>query len=136
MLPALPTIRWRKRRDEEQQELNDGDRPANEAFLTRIHPDAFLASMESIFTKYVQAIQQCDPSPAGFPQVMNAIKDCVLAVNHVNRNYDGFSVETDEREVICAFIENVIIASGIDISGLAAANNCTLHELTDQWRDW
>lgn len=135
-IPVIPTVEWRERRDEEQKELDSGALAKGDAFLTRIHPDAFLVRMENILTEYVEDVGKCEKSAAGFESVMKAIEKCVLAVNAVNREYDGRSVETDEREDICLFMDAVIVARGIDIDSLAASQKCRRYELTDRWREW
>ncbi len=135
-IPVMPTVEWRERRDEEQKELDSGALAKGDAFLTRIHPDAFLVKMEKVLAEYVQDVRKCEKSAAGFESVMRAIEKCVLAVNAVNREYEGFSVETSEREDICLFMDAVIVARGIDIDALAGSQKCGRYELTDRWRDW
>jgi hypothetical protein len=132
MKQPMPTVRWREQRDEEQRELDSGKRSKKHAFFTRIHPDAFLIRMERILGELVQGVGNCEQSAAGFEPVMKAIQKCVEGVNAVNRDFDGSSIETDEREEICAFIDAVIVARGIDIEALAASQKCSRHELTDR----
>jgi hypothetical protein len=67
---------------------------------------------------------------------MAAIEALVITLNEINDDFDGAVIETGEREEFCEFIDQVVLAHGIDIGALAAANDCDPAELTDQWRDW
>ena len=67
---------------------------------------------------------------------MGAVERTVTALNLLNTECSRSLIETDQREDICAFIEEVIIANGMDIDALAAQRNCTRHAITDEWRDW
>jgi hypothetical protein len=69
-------------------------------------------------------------------QIMTLVERVVVALNHLNESCSHSMIETDQREDICAFIEEAIIASGTDLDDLAASLNCTRHEITDEWRDW
>jgi hypothetical protein len=68
--------------------------------------------------------------------VFDVIKDVVLTLNEVNDEYDGAAYETDEREQLCAYIEQSLVEAGIDVDALAARHGLTRHEITDEWRDW
>lgn len=67
---------------------------------------------------------------------MQHVEVLVVALNKVNEDFDHGVIETNEREELCAFIDEVIIAKGIDIEALAASQNLGRHEITDEWRDW
>ncbi len=84
--------------------------------------DAFIATLIEPVTDY--------------SLVMNAVKNTVIALNKLNDSCESPIIETDQREYICAFIEEVIIAKGVDIEALAASQKCTRHEITDAWREW
>lgn len=43
-------------------------------------------------------------------------------------------IETDQREYICEFIDQVIIENGIDLDALAFSQKCT--DITEEWREW
>jgi hypothetical protein len=68
--------------------------------------------------------------------VFAAVKHVVLALNDVNDEYDGAAYETDERELLCAYLEDTLTEAGIDVPALAAGRGLSRHEITDEWREW
>lgn len=136
MSVQLPTESWRERKAEERREFEEGTITADDCYMERLFPDAFVNRTERLLKEFVASVEQCSPSAADFPQVMQSIEALVIALNKVNEDFDHGVIETDEREELCAFIDKVIIAKGIDIDALAASQSCGRHELTDQWRDW
>jgi phosphomannomutase len=101
-----------------------------------LFPDAFLDRAGKASTQYVAAIAACGTGADDYPKVMAAIEALVITLNEINDDFDGAVIETGEREEFCEFIDQVVLAHGIDIGALAAANDCDPAELTDQWRDW
>lgn len=71
-----------------------------------------------------------------YHQIMALIEEVVIALNKLNEQCSYSLLETDQREYLCAFIEEAIIANGVDLDALAASRNCTRHEITDEWREW
>lgn len=132
----LTTQSWRERKAEEKREFEAGEISADDCCMDQLFPDAFIDKTELILKEFVAAIDQCSSSANDFPQVRRSIETLVVALNKVNEDFDYGVIETDEREELCAFIDKVIIAKGIDIEALAAAQNCSRNEITDQWRDW
>lgn len=132
----LTTQLWRERKAEERREFEAGEIAADECCLEQLFPDAFIDRTELLLKEFVAAIGQCSSSASDFPQVMRSVETLVVALNKVNEDFDHGVIETDEREELCAFIDEVIVERGIDIEALAAAQNCGRHEITDQWRDW
>lgn len=74
-----------------------------------------------------------DPSD---DEVFAAVENVVLALNGVNEEYDGAAYETDERELLCAYIDDSLTEAGVDVAALAARHGLGKHEITDKWRDW
>jgi hypothetical protein len=132
----LPTESWRERKAEERREFEAGEISKEDCYMDRLFPDPFVDRTEQLLKEFVASVEQCSPSVNDFPQVMQSIEALVVALNKVNEDFDHGVIETDEREEICSFIDEVVIAKGIDIEALAASQNCGRHELTDQWRDW
>ncbi len=136
MSVQLPTDSWNERKAEERREFEAGKIIKSDCYMERLFPDAFVDITERLLKNFVVSVEQCSPSATDFPQVMQHIEALVNTLNKVNEDFDHSVIETDEREELCAFIDEVIIARGIDIEALAASQNCGRHELTDQWRDW
>lgn len=87
--------------------------------------------------KYLDEFRLAVAKTAGnYPQTMAQVEKTVVALNQLNDDCEKSLIETDQREDICAFIEEAIIAAGTDLDALAASQNCTRHEITDEWREW
>ena len=69
-------------------------------------------------------------------EIFAVIERTVKALNAVNARYGGAAYETGERELLCAYIEDVIDDAGIDVDALAKRHRMTRHEITDEWRRW
>lgn len=132
----LTTDLWRERKAEEQRAFKAGEIAADDVVMDKLFPDEFIDKTELLLKDFIASIDQCSTSDHDFPHVMQCIEALVVSLNQVNEEFDFEVIETDEREELCAFIDDVIIAKGIDIEALAAAQNCGRHELTDQWREW
>jgi hypothetical protein len=132
----LTTELWRERKAEEKREFEAGAISADDCFMDRLFPDAFLDRTETLLKEFVASVDQCSSSASDFPKVMRSVETLVVALNKVNEDFDHGVIETDEREELCEFIDEVIVARGIDIEALAAAQNCDPYEITDQWREW
>ncbi len=132
----LPTESWRERKAEERREFEAGEISEDDCYMDRLFPDAFVDRTEHLLKEFVASVERCSTSESDFPQVMQSIEALVVALNKVNEDFDHGVIETDEREELCAFIDEVVVAKGIDIETLAASQNCGRNELTDQWRDW
>jgi hypothetical protein len=74
--------------------------------------------------------------PAADAEIFDVIERTVKALNAVNVQYDDAAYETDERELLCAYIENVLDGAGIDADSFAERHRLTRHEITDEWREW
>ena len=96
-----------------------------ESLLTRT--DEVLATFEAEVAELV------DPSD---DDVFAAIERVVLVLNAVNDSYDGAAYETEEREQLCAYIEDTLTEAGVDVDALAARRGLTRHSITDEWREW
>jgi hypothetical protein len=132
----LPTTAWREQKAEEARKFAAGEITAAECYMDKLFPDPFIDRTGLLLQDFAAAISRCSPTAAGFPPVMQHIQNVVLALNNINQDFDHRVIETGEREALCEFIDAVIIEQGIDIDALAASQNCTRYELTDEWRDW
>lgn len=136
MSVQLTTASWRERKNEEQRDLAAGKIVAADCYMEKFFPDAFVDRTEVLLKDFMAAVDNCSSAENDFPRVMQHIEALVIALNNVNEDFDHAVIETDEREELCAFIDEVIQAKGIDIETLAKFQGCGRHELTDQWRDW
>jgi hypothetical protein len=118
-LPS-PVIAWRKRMmgdDVDANGIEAGDQIFTEENLSASQAvlDAFLAEVQTAAAK---------KSPT---QLLAAVKTVVKSLNKLTKNIGNF-IETNEREELVPYIENVVKAAGLHIpQGL---------DITLEWRDW
>ena len=132
-----PTTFWRAMRDKEAQEWAAGLITAQEGCIwARLFPNEFLDRIERVLDAFAAAIAALPATPDAYPGVMRAIETTVLALNEINESGCGGGFDSGERELLCNYIDEIIIRHGVDIDALANSQNVERYELTDEWRDW
>lgn len=129
-----PSVRWRARVDEEARELAAGTRALGDAFLSELFPESLLVATDKAlcaFKSDVEALRDEDDE-----QVFEAIKSVVLVLNEINEEHDGAGYETEEREELCLYIDQILTEHGVDVPALAARRGIGRTEITNDWRDW
>jgi len=106
----LPTIEWKKRKDE-------GD---------EIFTDKAISDAENILTNYLESIAEFTKAKKA-SNIYNSIKKVVSALNKINDKNNGF-IDTMEREELCDFINAIVRMTGLKIDASI--------DLTEQWREW
>ena len=109
-IQKLPTIEWRKRKEQGDETFTD--KAINQA--------------ETILTGYLQILSMLtqQQKAAG---IYNSVRKIVMAFNRFNEKNNGV-IETIEREEICDFINSVVRTTGLPIEeGI---------DLTAEWREW
>ena len=133
-MATRPSARWRARVESEATELAAGTRAPSDAFLSDLFPESLLAATDGAlqaFESEVDPLRNQDDE-----QVFEVIKRVVLALNEINEDHDGAGFETEEREELCLYIDQVLTGHGIDVPALAARRGISRTEITDDWRDW
>ncbi|WP_329497528.1 hypothetical protein [Kitasatospora herbaricolor] len=133
--PDRPTADWRRHRAEEAAELAAGTLDPTEAYLAELFPDSMLAATDLVLAAFEEEAAAWGAAPAD-TLVLGAVERAVLALNAVNEEHDGAAYETDERERLCAYIDEVLITAGVEVGALAARQGLGRYEITDAWRDW
>lgn len=131
-----PTTYWRSQRDVEAADVAAGTLAADDAYLVDMFPDRFLEAAEALLATYETQVSSLPYDPTGFPGAIAAVKEVVLGLNDVNEQGGGAWIETDEREKLCEYIDEVLRRQGIDTEVLAATLKVDRWELTDAWREW
>ncbi|MFF6999548.1 hypothetical protein ACFY93_32055 [Streptomyces sp. NPDC008313] len=129
-----PSARWRTRVDEEATELASGTRLPSDAFLAELFPESLLVATDGALHAFESEVGTLRDQDDG--QVFEAVKRVVLALNEINEDHDGAGYETEEREQLCLYIDQLLTESGIDVPTLAARRGISRTEITDDWRDW
>ncbi|MFF1423207.1 hypothetical protein [Streptomyces sp. NPDC058280] len=129
-----PSDKWRARVAEEARDLAAGVLKPECAYMAQLFPESLLEATDTTLQTFeadVRALR--NPSDE---QVFETIKHVVLALNEINEEHDGAGYETDEREQLCAYIDQALSERGIDIPALTERNGIGRFEITDEWRDW
>jgi hypothetical protein len=77
--------------------------------------DELLASLEDV------------PQGRKNEAILKAVKAAVVKLNRLNDRCDGFLIETDQREQLCA-----LIIAAAKRAGLVSS----VYDITEEWREW
>jgi len=104
----LPTVAWQRR-------MAGGDTAFTKAGIQ---------ATATLLQEYLQTVAD-HASKKKAANIHNSVKRVVRSLNQINARHAGF-IETLEREELCAFIDGVVRATGLEVVG----------DLTEEWRDW
>ncbi len=103
--------------------------------------DAFNDGLEQYTEKNVDAAQQILDElidnliklgeGASEADKLKLFQDATLSFNELNEELDGELIETGEREDLCALIDEIGMAAGIDPSRYGAGDG-----IASEWREW
>ncbi|MFE7216068.1 hypothetical protein ACFY0A_39085 [Streptomyces sp. NPDC001698] len=129
-----PTTNWRRGIAREAAELAAGVLDPDCACMVNLFPEELLLETDAVLDTFEAELPTL---PGGDDeQIFAAVERVVLALNTVNEAHDECAFETDEREQLCAYIDEALTEQGVDVAALAARRGLGRHELTDQRRDW
>lgn len=131
-----PSTTWRQDRDEEAADLASGALPADDAVLQDLFPDDFLEGADTLLAAFEHAIAALPQGAAAHDGAWGALQTVVEGLNELNEQGDGEWIETDEREQLCEYFDEVLEAHQIDLGAFAATRKLEPHEITDAWREW
>ncbi|MGI5437779.1 hypothetical protein ACQEV4_10180 [Streptomyces shenzhenensis] len=129
-----PTTNWRRGIAEEAAELAAGTLDPDCACMVELFPEGLLLETDAVldvFEAELPALAEGDDA-----RIFATVERVVLALNAVNEAHHECAFETDEREQLCAYIDEALTEQGVDVAALAARRGLGRHELTDRWRDW
>jgi hypothetical protein len=133
-MAVRPTDHWRQGIADEKREVASGQLDPEEAVMADLFPDSMLSRTDEVLSSFESEIRAfSDPSDE---QVFGAVERVVLALNAVNRDYQGAAYETSEREALCMFIDTSLGEAAVDVVSLCARRGLSRYAVTDQWRRW
>ena len=125
------------RKLDEKRAFEAGEITADECYMEQLFPDEFIDRTEPLLITFANEIKTISQQGIeDFAAISAAIKYTVLALNKINVEFDHAVIETDEREQLCQYIDDVMESVSIDLDRLAEHLNCGRHEITDEWREW
>lgn len=86
---------------------------------------------EKYLDEYANGVAKAE---GDFIKIMALVEVVVVSLNQLNETCKHSLIETDQREYICEFIDQVIIGNGIDLDALASSQQCT--DITEEWQEW
>ncbi|ALV50231.1 hypothetical protein ASR50_13005 [Streptomyces sp. 4F] len=129
-----PTTNWRRGIAKEAAELSAGTLDPDCACMVELFPEELLVETDAVldvFDAEVPTFAEGDDT-----RIFAVVERVILALNAVNEAHDECAFETDEREQLCAYIDEALSEQGVDVAALTARHGLGRHELTDRWRDW
>ncbi|MFD0315829.1 hypothetical protein [Streptomyces flavalbus] len=129
-----PTESWRRGIAEEAAELAAGTLEAECACMAELFPEELLRVTDEVLDAFEGALPGL--GNASDEEVFAVVERVVLSLNAVNEAHGEAAFETDEREELCAYIDQSLSECGVDVVGLTARHGLGRYELTDRWREW
>jgi hypothetical protein len=99
-----------------------------------LYPESLILRTDEVLAEF--EVEVADFEAPSDDDVFSAVENVVLALNAVNEEHDETGYETDERELLCAYIDETLTEAGIDVAALAARRGLGKYEITDKWREW
>jgi hypothetical protein len=133
-----PTSAWRDRVASDVAGSAAGTLDPDDAVAAQLWPNDMIRDTDEVLNDFetdVAGLVNHRFEPARDAEIFDVIERTVKELNVVDARYDG-AYETDERKLLCAYIENVLDDAGIDVDALAARHRVTREEITDEWRIW
>ncbi|SBT40733.1 hypothetical protein [Micromonospora auratinigra] len=149
-----PTEEWGREVRNQKRRIAAGILAEDAAYALHLWPEAFIAAVDTALDAYeadVRSLSHTEgvarsgpetlpgmpPLPMPSPsdnEVVASVERLVMALNAINE--ERGRIETDEREELCQYIDDVLTDAGIDVEALTARRDIARTELTDEWREW
>ncbi|WP_282704250.1 hypothetical protein [Streptomyces sp. CC219B] len=129
-----PSQYWRSEIVKEARAVADGAMSPDCASFLGVYSESFLEAVDAALAAFEAEVREL--GAASDTQILTVVERAVLALNRVNQEAEGGSIDTDEREQICLFIDEVLTEGGVDVGELAARHGVSRYAITDRWRQW
>ncbi|MEV4279128.1 hypothetical protein [Actinoplanes xinjiangensis] len=134
-----PTFVWRADVAREALAVATGALAEEDAVSSRLWPEAMIRATDVVldgFEADVASLVEHRWEPATDTEILEVVERTIRALNAVNDRFDGAAFETDERELLCAYVDRVLETAGIEPDDLARRNGISSGDITGPWRDW
>jgi hypothetical protein len=133
-MAVRPTEHWREGVRIDRREVASGKLDPDDAVMARLFPDSLLSRTDEVLSSFEFEVRGL--SAPSDDHVFGAVERVVLALNDVNRSYNGEAYETSEREALCLFIDRSLEEVGIHVVALTSRHGLSRYAITDRWRQW
>ena len=89
------------------------------------YTEADIARCGEILDEYIDRLSQVDDPDTG--AILLYVEKVVRDLNELNDECNYSLIETDQRELLCDFIEKVAQEAGLENDGT---------DITEEWREW
>ncbi|MFF4382547.1 hypothetical protein [Kitasatospora sp. NPDC001547] len=134
-MPERPTDVWRAHVAEEAAAVAAGTLDPESAYSAALFPASLLSVTDDALAAFEADVAALGGSPAD-DDVLGVVERVVLELNRVHEAHDEAAYETEERELLCAYIDDSLLAAGVDVAALTERQGLGRHEITDRWREW
>lgn len=124
-------MKWRRAISIQEAQVAAGTLAPDKAYAAELWPADFTAAVDAALEAYEEQIR--DLPAATDEAIWAAVERVVVALNDADEEGD---IETEEREDLAGYIDQVLDAAGIDVAALTTRRGLDRAELTDTWRDW
>jgi hypothetical protein len=133
-MATRPTIEWREGIKEEARLVASGVLEPGFAVAAHLFPPALLLRTDQILDTFEREVSELHhPTDEA---ILAVIRRLVLGLNLVHHEFDEDAFATGERDMLCAYIDEVVTESGADLDALATRQGVPRDEITDDWRHW
>src|SRR5947208_422394 len=113
-----PTTNWRGGIAKEAAELAAGILDPDCACMIELYPEELLLETDAVLDVFEAELPTL--TDGGDARILAAVERVILALNAVNEAHDECAFETDEREQLCAYIDEALTEQGVDVAALTA----------------
>lgn len=133
-MAGRPSQYWRSEVAKEARAVADGTMSRDCTSFLGTYSESFLEAIDAALVAFEVEVREL--GAASDERILAVVERVVLALNRVNQDSMGGSIDTDEREQICLFIDEVLTEVGIDVDALASRRGTSRYAITDKWRQW
>jgi hypothetical protein len=134
-----PTAVWRAKVARDAAAVAAGTLRPEEAYAAQLWSDELIRKTDAVldgFEADVTGLVEHRWEPASDTEILEVVERTVVALNKANDGFEGIGYETDERELLCEYIERVLVDVGIDPVELARRHRMPDGDITSDWRRW
>ncbi|CNE94742.1 Uncharacterised protein [Mycobacterium tuberculosis] len=133
-LAERPTDVWRERIRVEANDVGTGRMDPEDAVSRELYPPELMAAVDRALDAFEAEVSGL--TAASDEEVVRVIRGLVIELNRIHLDFDEDAISTDGRELICDYIDQMIISAGIDLEAVAKRRGTTRRDITDEWRRW
>jgi hypothetical protein len=129
-----PTEVWREAIKEEAQLVAAGLLEEDFAVTASLFPRDLLTRFDAVLETFEQDVMA--HRDGSDETILNCVRNMVFALNSLDHDYGGEAITTSERDLLCAYLDEVLTEVGLDVGAICRRRGVSRGELADEWRTW